>query len=766
MTASAVSQMVSPEIDRPSEPFSYFSKPADEIGVVDARTATEVTPEGYLYTGYGEVLFFTGGMDKPFSQRVKTLEDGDTPILHYGNTEDGIQYDFTVFEASLSGKPDGPLVNFIRVVVRNTSSAQRAAYFSIGQRYINAVNTPNSGGDNRYIRPRPWGVQNVYQEGEVYSPDWVYGFHDNAFLRDGKAVYLFPASSAPRLRLTLKEGYNREPDLMPRKLDILPDTPVGIAQFQMKLAPGDEKTLVFKQPVVPVSPSSPVYQQLEAAQFDDYLQQTKLYWRSIFGLGMQLHVPEPKVEETYRASLAYNLLALDKIGDYHVQTVNKFQYHRFYLRDSADIAHMYDVTGYPDIARDILEYIPTTQQPDGNFVSQPGQLDGWGEALYAFGAHYRMTHDMAFATQMYPYVQKAIPWLQHQREQDPLHLISATNVLDNEYVPGHLTGNNFLALDGLKNAMLLAKALGQRKDLAADTALYNDYHRTLLSILEPITAKTGGYIPPTLDGTTAGEDWGNMLSVTPEPLLDPFDPRVTATLHATQAKYEEGIMSYGKGRYLHHYLTIKNTLTEVIRDDEADQMQAVKELYGVLLHTSSTHTGFEYAIHPWGDRNFGINLSPHGWFAADYRTLLRDMLVREDEKDLHLLSVVSPEWIQPGQSISVSHAPTAFGTIDFSLLANTQTDATLTFHADIRYGSPRIFLHLPWFMEVSSVVADGKPLPVVKGTVTLAPTIHTVQIHWSKRSDTPTFSYKQAVEDYKQEYARRYQQYLQDGFQP
>jgi hypothetical protein len=97
---------------------------------------------------------------------------------------------------------------------------------------------------------------------------------------------------------------------------------------------------------------------------------------------------------------------------------------------------------------------------------------------------------------------------------------------------------------------------------------------------------------------------------------------VTATLKATQAKYAEGIMTYADGEFLHHYLTIKNTMTEAIR---GDQEQAVRELYALLLHTSSTHAGFEFAILPWGDRNFEDNLAPHGWFAAEYRTLLRTM---------------------------------------------------------------------------------------------------------------------------------------------
>ena len=59
-----------------------------------------------------------------------------------------------------------------------------------------------------------------------------------------------------------------------------------------------------------------------------------------------------------------------------------------------------------------------------------------------------------------------------------------------------------------------------------------------------------------------------MMAVYPERVLDPHDPMVTATLDSTRAKYAEGVMTYGDGYWLHDYLTMKNTETEVIRGDQ------------------------------------------------------------------------------------------------------------------------------------------------------------------------------------------------------
>jgi hypothetical protein len=97
--------------DRPTrgEPFFYSSRPADVIGVMDATSGTLVTSEGSLYTGYGELMFFTGDPAVPVAQRVKTLREGYLPMVEYRFSGDGVEYQFTTFAATLDGKPNGML---------------------------------------------------------------------------------------------------------------------------------------------------------------------------------------------------------------------------------------------------------------------------------------------------------------------------------------------------------------------------------------------------------------------------------------------------------------------------------------------------------------------------------------------------------------------------------------------------------------------------------------------------------------------------------
>jgi hypothetical protein len=760
LPAALFAQMVNPAIDAPNQPFSYYSEPTDVIGVMDAPTATLVSPEGFLYTGYGELMFFTGNPQVAIAQRVKTLLRGYLPVIQYSFVREGIRYSFTDFAATLDGRPSGTLVDFIRVQIQNENAESRTAWISSGMRYEGNIDNTEGHADNRYQRPYVASHLGGYsQMGTVFDSNWKYSSGRDAIERDRKIVYYFPPQPHT-VRYTLKSNPVADGALQPQVLTVLPTSPVGVVQYKLPLKAGHKITLDWKLPVVPISDGSPEAAKVRAASFDEYLPRTINFWESVLHNGMDISVPEAKVDDTFKASLVYDLIARNKVGDQYIQTVNDFHYHAFWLRDASYITHMYDLTGYPQYARQVLNFFPRWQQPDGNFVSQGGQFDGVGQVLWVYGEHYRITHDRQFAEEVFPSVAKAVAWIKQARQDDPLHLLPATKPGDNEAISGHITGHNFLALDGLKSAIVLANASGHPQEAKEFLHEYDDYRTTFIKVLERVTKNTGGYIPPGLDGQHGGQDWGNMLAIYPEIVLPPYDPMVTATLNTTRAKYKEGIMTYDDGQYLHDYLTFKNVETEIVREN---QKLAVGDLYATLLHTSSTHAGFEYLIEPWGNRDFGNNLSPHGWYAAEYRIALRNMLVREQGSDLHLLSAISPEWIQRGEEIRVANAPTDFGMVDLSLKSLSDTRAQITFHASFADAPRQIILHLPWFMEVKAVIADGQKLTITDEQVVLPLTVKTVRVDWKTRPGAEPVSYQATVAQYKVEYAKRYQEFMRTG---
>ena len=752
-------QMLNPAIDDPKEPFCYFSKPTDQIGVMDGREGTLISPEGYLYTGSGEMMFFIGNPPVPTEKRVKTLLNGYLPVVRYSIENSGFQYEWTIFAATLDGNPDSPLVNFVRVTAENGNKDLRTAWFATGIRYQNDSNTDWGVGDNRFGRPAvPEKKGEFEQAGLEFSQDWHCLHLNDVVLYDNKLLYTFSPREKVHKYLTWKMGYNEPPAEGEMTLYVLPTTPVGIVQYPLTLKPGEKATLDFKFPYMPVDTSSVYARDIMQADFDTALDQVISFWEKKLSSGMIIDLPEKKVENTFKASLVNSLIARDKIDSDYVQKVNEFQYDNFWLRDAAFFAHMYSLTGYSTEARQILDFFSCWQREDGNFVSQGGQYDGFGQTLWAYGNYVQMTGDRVFAETVFPAIVRAVDWLESARHEDPLNLIPVTTPGDNENISGHVTGHNFWALIGLKNAVYLADMLGDAAETIRIQALYDDYYKAFMKVLENITAQTGGYIPPGLD-TMEGEDWGNLLSVYPEMTLDPHHPWVTETLKNVRAKYEEGIMTYGGGRWLHHYLTLRNTETSLVR---GEQENVIRELYAVLLHTSATHAGFEFSILPWRDRDFGMNLSPHGWFAAEYRILLRNMMVREQNDTLHLLSAVSPEWVKKGEKITVRNAPVRFGDVSFSLMFKKRS-AVLDLDCHFKTDPAAVILHLPWFMDVSRIMVGNAPLLFKDNMVFIPAGTKQVEIFWKPIKGQPSISFNLTVEEYKREYKKRYEEFIRKG---
>jgi hypothetical protein len=87
----------------------------------------------------------------------------------------------------------------------------------------------------------------------------------------------------------------------------------------------------------------------------------------------------------------------------------------------------------------------------------------------------------------------------------------------------------------------------------------------------------------------------------------------------------------------------------------------------------------------WGEgvnpRNAGLELGdmPHSWAAAELISLLRDMIVSEQDGTLLVNSGTPDSWLLPGKHVVLTNAPTEYGTVNVSLV---RTDTELTIRLD------------------------------------------------------------------------------------
>ena len=155
---------------------------------------------------------------------------------------------------------------------------------------------------------------------------------------------------------------------------------------------------------------------------------------------------------------------------------------------------------------------------------------------------------------------------------------------------------------------------------------------------------------------------------------------------------------------------------------------------------------FETGVRVYGSRAVDDNMTPHGTFAAEYATLLRNMLVRETPSGLSIMSALSPHWLRPGQGVAIHDAPTMYGKVSYTLRVN-DGGARLEWHADVPDGT-QISWPLPdWAHDVKApgLSRDGR-------TVVLPGRIGTMNVSW--RLSAPAESYDQTVATLKAAYRR------------
>jgi hypothetical protein len=781
--------MLDPSIDKAGEPFSYFWHPTDIIGSLYAPVASEVTPEGYIYTGCGELMFFVDNPPEPVKQRVKTLLQGYLPVVQYQVDRHSIGYEFTMFAADIGSALEGLPVNFARVKLVNRSQQSGTAFLSTAWRFM--PDGQNFGGKEYRFNQRYERLPKQLTEGQtVFNPNWQYSFSQNALVRDGRIIYLFPLKPAPYQKslakgdkgLQLTRFFTGEVTGNPNpKLLLDPQLQMGMVTYRLTLAPGETVSLDFKLPILPLALDSAAAQALRAADYDKVFGETVGSWKKLVAGSPCFRFPETKVQEALLANTMTILLAIDKLSEAYVMNVNKFQYHSPVPTDASLMNIALDDMGHQDITRKTLLYAMERQRPDGGFSTESGLLEAWGHVLWSWGRHYALTHDQDFLSRIYPAVLHAVEWEMKVTQKDSLGLLPASSVMDDAVLKNcHQTGQDLWALVGLRAAVRLAKGIGDNISASRFETEYKRFWQAFEKQLNQQTHKTGGYIPPSLDRTLLGNDWDNLHTLYPEPLFSPFDERVTASLHATRAKYREGILPYlwpqqiaknedGSPVFnttpaLHYFHTLDNAENALVRGAPEDQQNAVNDLYALLVHTTSTHATQEWGTHPWSTRDIQMrsNILPDGTTSAVMIELVRNMLVREQADELHLFSAVSPEWLQPGKTLSIEKASTNFGHFSATLTSSLEG---LSLKIDPEFIKPprQLVVHIPWFFEIREALVDGHRIQIKNGAILITSGVHDISLKGRIKPDTPPLSYQRAVEDYKREYALRYVEFIRTG---
>lgn len=703
-----------------TEGFDYFSNSWAVVGLKDYVHATRITPRCELVLADGLLCRpLVGKPLRPLNHRIfKTLRESYLPIITY----DFVVNDRVRYTVSMLACPMDP--------------ADKAAFHWPAQdNYLNLVRVQMSN-----LRAIPSDADFAFE----WQP------------RRGRVACALADAGAAARAIVADDRLLAVAQLSP---GVAPTTGQGITRFHAGLPPQETAQIVLCAPfeAVPASDADTA-KRLAAIDFQTCLAATIQFWKDWLDRGARFAIRPCASLDAYRTSLIYQFIGRDK-GEVHA---GEGFYDEQYLRDGTYQAISLAHAGYTDACRESLEHFLAFQRDDGRFESQKGQLDANGYAIWGFVEYYRLSGDSDWLRRVYPRIRKSVQWIMQARRQEkdpnsPFFGVLPAAVADGEYLwdgKHHIVGYDWQNLRGVQAAAEAARILGFEDDATTFAGEFEAYRACILRAIE----RTGlPYIPPSYEKD--GTHWGNLEAIFPSPLLDPHDPRLTATLNLVRNEFGrapgnpggfiEGTIQWHppESKAIHPYLSQFVTNSHIIR---GDYPEAIDGFHSFLLHTTSTN-GFPEGVF-YKRREAWNNTVPHLWAAALCVTTLRNMLVREQGDELHLLSCVQPRWLDVGSRIEIAAAPTHFGKVSLAAAAGQDT-VELQLNPPDRKPPARTVVHLPPVFVITAATAGATPLtPRDDGTLVLPAEAlretRTITLHVRRVLDTKPMTLASRVERY------------------
>ena len=360
------------------------------------------------------------------------------------------------------------------------------------------------------------------------------------------------------------------------------------------------------------------------------------------------------------------LACRERRGDRWVPVGGPFHYRDVWLRDGARAIQALSLSGHTQAARELARGMLAFQWPQGAFLSQRGQLDGTGQAMWLMDqALMRPAPDDSLR----PFAAAALAawrWLEWQRAvgadlRGPFgRMMPYGDPNDNELVRAQLVGNDAWALAGVAAAARLLRASGDRASAAEvedSLAVYHaDFERAL--------ARSGSPdLPPAWQNL--GRDWGNLTAGYPCRVLAPRHPRLVALADRVWASAGgAGLTWYGTRDSLHYYLGA-DLATWALLAGRPAQADSVLE---AMLRWRTAGGGAGELFTRDGD--FGRNLPPHPTSAAALVTLVRNGLLFDEGDTLRLTLGTRGPWWRGGR---VRRAPTRWGLVDLEFRSDDRS---------------------------------------------------------------------------------------------
>ena len=457
-------------------------------------------------------------------------------------------------------------------------------------------------------------------------------------------------------------------------------------------------------------------------------------WKSYIGRAAHFEVPEQRVNDAYKAWIAYEQLDVDKINGIYEPHDGVGFYEQNYGYSATLHCIALDMYGLHDKAELYLDSILHFQEPDGLY-SQNFGLPDMGSLLLAMAEHYNYTGDKAWLKRVSGKMLKAADWLIRKRADAPREGVLKGLIKFRAYCDYATPVYDYYAdtycCVGLEEAAKVLKDIGMIDDAKRLANEAKTYRADILASMDKAVFEEDGrkYLPlePEThrllnDSQNTGGDYYGLVTgcLLENEFLPANDKR--AFLYTDLMEQKKGLIAglckFQSGGIDHAY-TYGYLMTQMKR---GDARKVILGFYSMLAHgmTRDTYSGVECTNIVTGNNWWTL---PHLYSATQQLRLLRNMILREEGDTLRIGDAIPRAWLADGKTVKANQAPTRFGDVSFVITSQAKKGSIsvkLTPPVRTAYGRIVITLRHPSFAPIKSVLLDGRKYTRFKGeTVTL-----------------------------------------------
>jgi hypothetical protein len=622
----------------------------------------------------------------------------------------------------------------IRLKITALASGQPGASFLYAKyRLENTTNKPQQGSLYLALRPfqvnPPWqslnmvggvgNIQEVHYDGTtvrinrkkaVTSLTAADHFGVAKFAQGSITDYLFKGSLPPQTSVFDPFGYAS-----------------GALEYGFDLPPAGVKEVYLVIPFYGThSPIKAALPQDEARRvWEENMTETQRYWQAILNrVQIQLPSSGKKIADTLKSTLAYILINQDGPA---IQPGSR-TYERSWIRDGALTSSALLSMGHTQEVRNFIQWYAKFQFANGKVpccVDSRGadpvaENDSHGEFIYLIMEYYRYTHDVGFLTRMWPYVIKAVEYIESLRSQRMtdeyktpervmMYGLVPESISHEGYAsnPVHSYWDDFFILRGLKDATDMSQILGEDKRHLEYAQLREDFQNDLYaSISRSITAHGIDYIPGSAElgdfdatATTIALAPGGEMNNLPEPELT----RTFDRYYEYFNKRRDGNIEWKA--YTPYELRTVGSFIQMGRKNQAH------EALDFFLQSQRPA-----AWNSWGEIVWRVPRAPkyigdlpHTWVGSDYIRSLRTFFVfeREADKSLVIAAGLRSDWVTSENGVTVKRFPTYYGTLNYTVRKRDDNDIWLRMSGDITMPPGKIVVESPLSTPLKAVTVNG-----------------------------------------------------------